>query len=281
MSDLAWLSGKPQPRIFGNYEKIRRDYLIQEFIDEATPLGVIGSVYIQVNWPEGKEVAEAEWVQKIALGCGWPNALVGYVDFSSNRCAKTLKKLAELPLMRGIRQQLHWHKNPRYKFENRADIMMETQWRTNFALLQDYDWLFELQVFSSQMKNAACLASDFSRIPMVLQHCGMPEDTSAVGMANWLEGMRQLADQPNVHCKFSGLGTFIHENSDDFIGDITGQCLELFGPGRCIFGSNFPIEKIWTSYSDLITGYKKALNNLSQHEQNLIFYSNAKKLYKI
>jgi len=281
MSDLAWLNGRPQPRIFGNYEKIRRDYLIREFIDDVTPSEVVGSVYIQVNWPEGREVFEAEWVQEIALDFGWPNALIGYVNFASDGCAKTLKKMARLPLMRGIRQQLHWHKNPLYKFANRPDIMMEKQWRTNFSLLQDYDWLFELQIFPSQMKDAARFASDFIRIPMVLQHCGMPEDTSVIGIENWLEGMKQLADQPNVHCKLSGLGTFIHENSNDFIRDIVEQCLELFGPRRCIFGSNFPIEKIWTSYSDLINGYKKALNNLSQQEQNLVFYSNAKELYKL
>jgi len=281
LSDLAWLSGPTQPRIFGDYGAIKRDYPVQEFIDDVAPEGVVGSVYIQVNWPEEQEIEEVAWVQKIAEQSDWPHAIIGYVDFLSDNAGATLKSLNRFSLMRGIRQQLHWHENPLYKFAAAPDIMNNTKWRNNFSLLQDYDWSFELQVFASQMKDAAKFASDFSSTPMVLQHCGMPEDTSSNGMAIWLEGMQRLADQPNIHCKFSGLGTFIHQNSESFIGDIVGQCLELFEPNRCIYGSNFPIEKIWTTYTNMIEGYKKNLGSLTQENQNLIFYANAVKLYKM
>ena len=66
-----------------------------------------------------------------------------------------------------------------------------------------------------------------------------------------------------------------------FIDDITGQCLELFDANRCIYGSNFPIEKIWTSYADLIAGFRDSLGGLSKQDQNLIFYLNARELYQI
>ncbi len=281
LADLTWLNGPTQPRIFGDYEAIKRDYPVQEFIDDVTPEGVVGSVYIQVNWPAGQEVAEAAWVQEQAAQSGWPHAIIGYVNFLSEDCAATLKELSQFSLLRGIRQQLHWHENPLYKFAAAPDVMTDPQWRAHFALLQDYDWSFELQVFASQMKDAAVLAADFPDTQMVLQHCGMPEDTSAAGMALWLEGMKRLAEQPNIHCKFSGLGTFIHENSVRFIGDITEQCLELFGPNRCIYGSNFPIEKIWTTYPEIIQGFRKNLMGLPQESQNAIFYENARQLYKL
>ena len=281
LTDVAWLNGPTQPRIFGDYQRIKRDYLIQEFINEVKPEGVTGSVYIQVNWPDGEDVAEAAWVQQVADQFGWPNAIVGHVNFSSKNCAKTLTQLAKLPLMRGIRQQLHWHRNPLYRFTNDPDVMLGAQWRHNFALLQNYDWIFELQVFASQMKNAARLASDFKQTKMILQHCGMPEDHSAPGMAYWLDNMKFLADQSNIYCKFSGLGTFLRKNSIDFINDVTGHCIELFGANRCIFGSNFPIEKLWTSYSDLVGCFRASLSGLSQREKNSIFYLNSKLLYKI
>ena len=281
LPDVAWLNGPTQPRIFGDYDLIKRDYLIQEFINEARPEGVTASVYVQVNWPEGQEVAEAKWVQHVAEQFGWPNAIIGNVNFSSANCATVLSKLAQLPLMRGIRQQLHWHQNPLYRFANDPNIMLDAKWRNNFALLQNYDWTFELQVFAAQMKNAARLASDFKQTRMVLQHCGMPEDMSPAGMAYWLDGMKYLADQSNIYCKFSGLGTFLHKNSIDFINDITGRCIELFGVNRCIFGSNFPIEKLWTEYSELIKCFRTSLSGLSKREQSAIFYLNAKLLYKI
>ena len=281
LSDLTWLSGPIQPRIFGNYDPIRRDYHVSEFIEDVKSHGVVASVYIQVNWPCGKEVAEALWVHDVARNFDLPNAVIGYVDFSSENCKHIIEELAKLPLMRGIRQQLHWHRNPLYRFATRPDIMMDSAWRNNFSLLQNFDWPFELQVFASQMKNAAKLASAFPETKMILQHCGMPEDTSRNGMSLWLDGMKYLADRPNVFCKFSGLGTFLHKNSPNFISDILGQCLELFGSHRCIYGSNFPIEKIWTNYTDLIGSYRNSLSSLSQHEQNLIFYKNAKEIYKI
>ena len=231
--------------------------------------------------PEPEEVAEALWVHNVSRIKGWPNAVIGYVDFSSENCRHTIKELAKLPLMRGIRQQLHWHNNPLYRFATDPDIMMNSAWRDNFSLLQDHDWCFELQVFASQMKNSAKLATTFPHTRIILQHCGMPEDTSRDGMSFWLDGMKYLADCPNVYCKFSGLGTFLHKNSPSFISDILGQCIELFGAHRCIFGSNFPIEKIWTNYSDLIGSFKHSLSVLSQGEQNLIFYENAKDIYKI
>jgi predicted TIM-barrel fold metal-dependent hydrolase len=60
--DLAWLKGPMQPRIFGPYEPIRRDYPIAEYLADLTGTGVVGSVYCQTNWPPKGELTEVEWV---------------------------------------------------------------------------------------------------------------------------------------------------------------------------------------------------------------------------
>ncbi len=281
LADLAWLSGPTQPRIFGTYEDIKRDYDISEYLRDLEGNGVTGSVYIQVNWPAGKEIDEAAWVQSIADQYGWPNAIVGYVDFSTEDARATMAALGQFSLLRGIRQQLHWHENPLYKFASSPDLMNEKNWRRNFAHLQDFGWSFDLQVFTSQMAGAAGLARDFPGIPMILQHCGMPEDTSASGMNAWRDGLKRLSDAPNIYCKLSGLGTFIHRNSPDFIAEIAGYSVEAFGPRRCLFGSNFPIEKLWTTYADLIAAYRKALEELPQDSQKAILSGTAKELYNL
>ena len=281
LQDLAWLQGPAQPRIFGAYDDIKRDYDIGEFLADLEGTGVAGSVYIQVNWPAGKEIDEAAWVQSVADRHGWPHAIVGYVDFSTDDALQTMQALNKFSLMRGIRQQLHWHENPLYKFASRPDLMNDRDWRRNFAHLQDFDWTFDLQVFTSQMPDTARLAQDFPEIPFILQHCGMPEDASASGMTAWREGMKRLADQPNIHCKFSGLGTFIHQLSDDLIAEIAGYALEIFSAERCLLGSNFPIEKLWTNYADLIGTYRNFLGALPQDQQKSILFENARDLYKI
>jgi predicted TIM-barrel fold metal-dependent hydrolase len=74
--DLPWLSGPMQPRIFGPYEPIRRDYPIGEFRDDLAGSGVVRSVYVQTNWANGRFEDEAAWVQQTANENGWPHAHV-------------------------------------------------------------------------------------------------------------------------------------------------------------------------------------------------------------
>ena len=68
--DLPWLQGEMQPRIFGEYRSIMRNYPIEEFLADAGPLGVVGSVYVQANWPPERAVDEAAWVQAEADRAG-------------------------------------------------------------------------------------------------------------------------------------------------------------------------------------------------------------------
>ncbi len=281
LKDLAWLNGPTQPRIFGDYESIKQDYGIEDFRADLAGSGVEKSVYIQVNWPPAEELKEARWIEKVNQASGWPHALVAYVDFAANNAPATMRALSKISIMRGIRQQLHWHQNPLYCFQPTPDLMNQPAWRKNFTLLQDYGWSFELQVFASQMKDAAQFAADFPETPMILQHCGMPEDTSTDGMAAWTEGIKRLAQEENVICKFSGLGTFIHRNDPAFIAEITGHCLDWFGAARCVFGSNYPIEKIWTGYGPIVTAFENAIAHLEVADQTAIMAGNAARIYRI
>jgi len=100
-------------------------------------------------------------------------------------------------------------------------------------------------------------------------------------MTLWRDGMKRLADQPNIHCKFSGLGTFIHRNDPGFIAEITGECLEMFGPARCVFGSNYPIEKLWTDYGPIVDAFRAAVAHLPEAEQAMVLHDNAVTLYRL
>src|SRR5262249_48896976 len=142
---------------------------------------------------------------------------------------------------RGIRMQLHWHENPQYRFAKAPDLADDAIFRRNLAALADYGFTFDLQVFAPQMDGAARLAADFPKTAFILQHAGMLEDLSEAGRSAWREGMKKLAAQPNVHAKLSGLGTFIHRNDPAHIAWTIRETVALFGAGRCLFGSNFPI----------------------------------------
>jgi hypothetical protein len=129
-----------------------------------------------------------------------------------------------LPSTRGIRRQIHWHENPQYRFAPHPQVMIDPKWR---AQLAEYNLLFEIQLFASQMQHAAELARKFPDTTFVLEHAGMLEDNSPDGWKRWREGMTSLAAQPNVNVKLSGLGTFVHACRLDVVGPIIKETVEI------------------------------------------------------
>jgi predicted TIM-barrel fold metal-dependent hydrolase len=192
-----------------------------------------------------------------------------------------LDRLAKYPLMRGIRMQLHWHTNEQYRFAKHPDLVDDPTFRRNFSALADYGFSFDLQVFADQMRGAARLAADFPATIFILQHAGMLEDVSEAGRAVWRKGMQLLAAQPNVVSKLSGLGTFIHRNDPAHIAGIAKETVALFGADRCLYGSNFPIEKLWTDYPALIEAHRAAISNLTPAEQRSILHDTAVRVYRL
>ena len=207
-ADLPWLAGTMQPRIFGPYEPIRRDYRIEEFRADIAGSGVVKSVYVQTNWPRERYEDEAAWVERTAEATGWPHAIVAYADLSVEDVRPQLDRLSRYRLVRGVRMQLHWHENLQYRFAARRDLAADPTIRRNIGRLADYGLSFDLQVFAPQMADAADLAESCPKVVFVLQHAGMLEDLSPAGRAEWRAGMARLAACGNVVCKLSGLGHF-------------------------------------------------------------------------
>ena len=278
---MPWLIGPMQPRIFGPYEAIRRDYPIEEYRADIAESNVVKSVYVQANWAPERYEDEAAWVQKTAEAAGWPHAIVAHADFGVPDTRPQLDRLARYSLVRGVRMQLHWHENPMYRFAARPDLAGDPAIRRNIGCLADYGWSFDLQVFARQMAGAADLAASCPKVTFVLQHAGMLENLTTDGRSEWRAGMLRLAALPNVVCKLSGLGTFIHRNDPAHIAEVMRETVGIFGARRCLFGSNFPIEKLWTSYRALIAAYREAAGAFSEVEQQALLHDTAMRVYRI
>jgi predicted TIM-barrel fold metal-dependent hydrolase len=280
-NDLPWLRDEPQPRIFGEYASIRRDYPIEEYLADIQAQHVEKSVYVQTNWTPSDGVKEVAWVQSVADRSTHLNAIVGYADLGSPKVEETLAQQRQFTRFRGIRQQLHWHTNSQYRFASRPDLMNDSGWRRGFSLLEKFGLIFELQIFANQMSDGVALAAAFPGIKIVLEHAGMLEDRSREGWERWREGMRQLANERNVYVKLSGLGTFERTCSKELMRPVILETVEMFGPNRCLFGSNFPIEKIWTSYAELLAAYQSVLADFSLQERNEIMGNTAATVYSL
>ncbi len=281
LSDVPRLRGARIPRIFGEYSAIARDYLVDEFLASARSSGVVKSVFVQVNVASGKELDEVAWVQSIGDTHGRPDGIVGYADLLAPDVSLTLDRASECDRVRGIRYQLHWHENPQYSYTPRPDLMNDVAWRRGLREVEKRGFLFELQIFPSQMADAARLVAAFPGVTFVLLHAGMIQDRSENGWSTWRTGMHAIASYPNVVTKLSGLGTFLRKCSPELWRPVIRETVGIFGPERCMFGSNFPIESLWSSYSNVVAATVAGLDDLSQSERRGVMHDNALRIYRL
>jgi predicted TIM-barrel fold metal-dependent hydrolase len=280
-ADLPWLSGPMQPRIFGAYEPICRDYPISEYLADVAGTGVTKSVYVQANWPVEKAEDEAAWIESLIAETGWPHGVVAYADMTVPDVRPALDRLMRYPHLRGIRQQFHWHDNPAYRFARNADLCRDPVVQKNIGRLSAYGLVFDLQVFDDQMAGACDLADSCEGVTFALQHSGMLEDLSDEGRAKWRSAMMELSKRQNVVSKLSGFGTFQHRLDPELIAWLTTETVGIFGADRCLWGSNFPIEKLWTDYAVLVEAHRAAVGGLSAAEQQAVFNKTAARIYRL
>jgi predicted TIM-barrel fold metal-dependent hydrolase len=280
-ADLPWLEGPMQPRIFGAYQPIRRDYPMAEYLDDLAGTGVARSVYAQANWAPHRFLDEVAWVEAQHARTGWPHAIAAYADMAVDDARPQLDALARFRLVRAIRMQLHWHESPQYRFAARPDLVADPKVIANVALLARYGWAFELQVFAGQLEHACRLVDACPDVTFILQHALMLEDASPAGLAAWRAALADLARRPNVTAKLSGLGTFLHRVDPAHVATVTAVTVAAFGARRCLWGSNFPIEKLWASYGTLLAAHQAATAGLPAPDRRAIWGETAMKVYRL
>jgi L-fuconolactonase len=278
--DLPWLVGPMVPRIFGPYEAVRRDYLMEEFLEDQKDSGVEKAVYVQTNWAKERFEDEVAWVQKTADETGWPHAIVGFADMTVDDVRPQLDLLKRYPLLRGVRMQLHWHETPEFRFAPFAKQVVDPKVSENIGHLKDYGLSFDLQLFPGQMEDGARLVEQHPETNFIMTHTGMLTDLSPETTEAWKAGLRHFADKPNFFAKLSGLGTFSHKNDPLFIAYVVREAISILGSEHLAFGSNFPIEKLWTDHMSLIGAYRAAVDPHGPEAAANIFWNTAQRIYR-
>lgn len=278
---LPWLAGPPVPRIFGSYDTLRRDYPIEEYAADARPHGVTMSIHVQANVAPGGETEEVEWAASCGSAAGLVQGVVGFADLSAPDVGNTLDRHLAVSALRGIRQQLHWHRDPALSYAPAPDQMLRPEWQRGLRETTARGLLFELQVFPEQYDHAIRLVDAFPDTTFVLMHAGMLEDRSPEGVAAWRQGLRRFATRHNVFVKLSALGTFTRRCRVEDWRPVVETTVDTFGPDRCMFGSNFPIEKMWTTYGELLTVFRACLQGYSGSEQQQILHDVAVRTYRL
>ncbi|TDY21424.1 putative TIM-barrel fold metal-dependent hydrolase [Paraburkholderia sp. BL6665CI2N2] len=278
-----WLEN-PGVSFVGDARELKHDYLLDDLLGDAGDIDVLKLVHVEANHDPADPVEETRWLQSIAdrkASRGMPNAIVAAVDLSAPNAPAVLEAHASFANTRGIRQILNVHENKLFDYVGRH-FMREPQWREHFALLRRYGLSFDLQLYPSQMEEAAALARAHGDTQFVINHAGMFVDRSSVaGYRAWREGMRLLADCPNVAVKISGLAMFDHQWTVESLRPYVLETIDTFGVGRAMFASNFPVDRLFGSYADLWHAYASIVEGASVAEKEALFCRNAERCYRI
>lgn len=277
-----WLSDRVRQFWIGDYEPIRKNYLIDDYLRDCKNQNVVQSVHLQAQWDWRDPVGETRWLQQCADHHGFPHGIVAFAKLSDPDVASVLRAHCEYPNVKGIRMDLNWHHDPYYRFCDRPDYMSDPQWLAGFSLLERYNLTFDLQIYVAyQWQQAVTLLRRFPGTQFILNNTGLPMDQSPSGMAAWREGMQALAVEPNLAIKISGLGMFNHRWTTEQIRPIVRQAIEIFGVDRCMFASGFPVEGLYGSYEDLMNSYKDIVSDFPASEQRKLFHDNAIRYYRL
>ena len=277
---------EPIDHFVGDYAAIRKSWLIGDLHEGAKDIPLRKSVHVQAEWDHDADpVGETAWLQGVADDAGsrgMPNAIIAYANLSDPNVEGVLERHAEHQNWRGIRHMLNWSDDrPDFRFAEASDLMSDPQWRAGFKLLEVFGGSFEVQIWPWQLQEAARLANDIPEVQIILGHTAMPIGRSPGELREWRKGLEALGTAPNISAKISALGMLDQQWTTESITPFVLDAIDILGVDRCMFASNFPVDRLFSDYATLWNAYDEITSDFSDSERAKLFHDNAEKYYKI
>ncbi|MEM9880606.1 MAG: amidohydrolase family protein [Pseudomonadota bacterium] len=273
-----WLMEKGVKRFFGDPAPIQKNYLVKDFRADIGDLPVRKSVHIQVGVAPEDSVKETCWVQSQGDTHGLPNAIVAFCDLTAPGYEAQLDAHRECARLRGIRQIVGRSAEEDAKLGTNG-LLHDPTFFAGLKRLAALGLSFDLQLTPPLLGDAAKLFAQLPDLKVAICHAGSPSDFSEDGQTAWKTGMAQMADLPNVICKLSGFGMFQPGWTIDTIRPLIMTCIDLFGPERIAFASNFPVDKLAADYGRVMRAYLEVCNAFSKAERAVMFAETAERFY--
>jgi len=234
-------------------------------------------------------------------------AILGAADLSLGKAVDPVlqaHKEAASGRFRGIRTRAAWDADPVAGYPGASSapegLLRQPGFVEGVKCLGANGLSLDVWLFHTQLPDVCQLARQCPNVPIVLNHTGGPLGVGAYAgkraevFAVWSANIREVAKHPNVHIKLGGLGisrigfgldALPEPLSSDTLAALWGPyvatCIDAFGPERCMFASNFPVDKAVCSYTTLWNTFKKMTSSFSMSERAGMFFGNAQALYQI
>jgi L-fuconolactonase len=289
-------------------------YGLEEFLKDASGgHHIVQTVFVE-SWKTFRQsrpsemlpVDETEYIENIVSHSSQSGnvaaGIVGFADLTSGAAVLPLLEAhieAGRGRFRGVRQTCTWDASPEIK-STRRGLLSVPEFRQGFACLQKYGLSFDAWLYHPQLTELADLAGEFPETSIIIDHIG---GLLGIGpyfgrrdtvFQEWKCGIASLAAYQNVFVKLGGLGMPIcgfgwqewpvpptSVELADAMKPYFYWCIEQFGVSRCMFESNFPVDKTSYSYTVLWNAFKRVIKDFSPSEKNALLHETAAKVYRL
>lgn len=261
-----------------------------------------------------RPVGETEFISSLADraalgGFGQTRICEGIVGFADLTLGDEVREVLEAHVgaaggrFAGTRFATGWDDDPEIPNNHtasRPDLLADPAVRRGAAVLSDMSLSLDVMVFFHQLDEVAALADALPDLTIVLGHCGGPLGhgsylhDKAEHFRTWESGIRRLAERPNVMCKVGGVmargAAFDYLTADappssllleELWSPWFDTCIDAFGAERCMFESNFPVDKMGVGYTVLWNAYKRIASGASDAECSALFAGTAMRTYQL
>ncbi len=266
-------------RFFGNSGGLKHDFDAAVFLPLAAAQNVTRSVYVESHYDP--PIAETAAIDAFARTHGFPHAIVGRVDLASASLGDDLTIHQASPLFRGVRAMLNWDADPLLRATADPDVLRAPEWQAGYAELGRRGLSAEVMVTPAQLRDLAYVATAHPETVLIVGHAGLPLRRDAAEDAVWREGMAALAALPHVVVKISGLGMVDHGWTTDSISGLVEELIALFGPTRCMFASNFPVDGLHATYDRVWDAFDAITADYPAADRAALFRGTAARVYRL
>jgi predicted TIM-barrel fold metal-dependent hydrolase len=270
----SWLAPGAEQGRLGNIDGIKSlRYEAENLIAESRFAAVDKFVHIQAAIGSKDPVLETKWLTQMFAQTGLPAAIVGHVDLTIESARKVIDQHLQYANFRGVRDFAVEGALLSGGINKELNLALNYLVENNLVLDLDCQW--------PNMNLAAELARKHPSLKIVIEHIGIPISTSDSYFVDWKMGMQALANEPNIFCKISGVGMLDPKFTESSIRPWIEHCISIFGPERCMIGSNWPLDRLFSSYDAVFNIYRKIIAQYSAEEQVAIASATANSFYRI
>ena len=274
----SWLVPDPEPAAgaaeeddeTGNRDALKAvRYWADDFIAESRLAGTTKAVHVQAAIGIEDPVEETRFVQGFADRLGFPLTIVAFADLTAGDAERVIERHLEYPGVCGIRDL-------RYD-----DYLTDPRWERGYALLEQHGLVCCDDPLVPVMSDAVALVKRYPGITYCIDHAGFPRRRDADYFEAWKRGMRSLAALDHTVVKISGLGMCDHRWTVDSIRPWVLECIDAWGVERSFFGTNWPVDRLFSSYTDVVQAYRRIIADFSRDEQKALFSGNADRIFRL